>query len=131
MWHPHKKTEPGPLPPPSCFLHQLYINFKIQDGCLFFSFFLNSVQGVGGAAAAGGIGGAPYKRKENKKEKYSVQGVGGVAVGGIGGGPNKKNGVKKIIIKKYSVQGVGGAAAGGGDIGGVHFFFFFTLCKKL
>ena len=53
-------------------------------------FFFYSVQGVGGAEAGGGIGGAPYKKNgEKKKErKNSVQGVGGAVAGGgyMGGG---------------------------------------------
>ena len=67
--------------------------------------FLYSVQGVGGRRQGGYRGGAPYKKMgKKKKEKNSVQGVGGRWRGGgvYGGGPLYKNGGKKRRRKKGS-----------------------------
>ena len=65
------------------------------------------MQGVGGAPAEGGIGGAPYK-KMFFCFFYSVQGVGGALAGGYRGlAPYKKKWGKKKILYARSYEGGG------------------------
>ena len=99
-------SPPSLLPfPPS----RLFYISKIQDGHKK----KNSVQGVGGAAAWGGIGGAPYIYIYIYIYIffffYSMHGVGGVAVGGYrgGGAPIKKNWGSLFFYSARSFEGGG------------------------